>query len=334
MEDILNRNKFLFDTIFLSSGCSYTIGLDYAKSILKYDPIEKKDKKTLFNSIGHPSSSIKHLKNSIILFVDYFLKNGIKNENIFIVGNLTQIGRKNFKFNQYEKIYIRELVNDNFDWYHDNSVGDMKLIKYPHGFCEIGDDIVSSLTASASFYKNIPTDIKKRITTFIEYHSNLSIEELVEDYFNDIIILQEYLKKNKIEYTLFFMSNILEGWDSEYKTHKYSNFFGKYEVPDLRNTYNIKNISNKVKSLFDLIDFDNIVCYSNGTQKYGGIDEYAIDNFKPTDFAGRENIEIKEYYGPYFPIFGQHPLENVQYEFEKKFIYPKMENFIKKHYGT
>jgi hypothetical protein len=83
-----------------------------------------------------------------------------------------------------------------------------------------------------------------------------------------------------------------------------------------------------------LIDFDNIVCYSNGTQKYGGIDEYAIDNFKPTDFAGRENIEIKEYYGPYFPIFGQHPLENVQYEFEKKFIYPKMENFIKKHYGT
>jgi hypothetical protein len=326
------QNKFLFDKVFISSGCSYTTPLPYARSIVNNSKSETKNQETLFSHIGLPSASIKHLKISTISFVDYLLKNGIKNENIYLIGNLTQIGRKSFKYNDIEYAYINKIIKTKSEWYQDSSIQDYKMIKYPNGFCELNGDIFSTMTADLSFYDTLPSDIKKRMTTYVNYHTNLSMEELVEEYFTDLIILQEYLKKNKIEYTLFFMSNILEGWDYKYETHKYLDFYGRYEVPDLRNTYNIKNISQQVKSLFDLIDFDNIVCYSNTTQTYGGIDEYAIENFKPTDFAGREHIQIKEYYGPDFPIFGQHPLENVQYEFEKRFIYPKMEKFIKKHY--
>jgi hypothetical protein len=326
------ENKLSFDKVFISSGCSYTTPLPYAHSIVNNSKSEIKNKKTLFSHIGLPSASIKHLKISTISFVDYLLKNGIKNENIYLVGNLTQIGRKSFKYNDNEYDYINKIIKNKIEWNHDSSVGEYKMIKYPYGFCELNGDIFSTMAAESSFYTTLPSDIKKRMSTYVNYHNNLSMDELVEDYFSDLLILQEYLKKNKIEYTLFFMSNILEGWDSKYMTHKYINFYGKYEVPDLRNTYNIKNINQQVKSIFDLIDFDNIVYYSNETQTYGGIDEYAIENFKPTDFAGRENIEIKDYYGHGYYFFGQHPLENVQYEFEKKFIYPKMENFIKKHY--
>jgi len=324
------ENKFSFDKVFISSGCSYTSQFIYTKSIFGNLESQIKNNKIFFNHIGLPSSSIKHLKISTISFVDYLLKNGIKNENIYLVGNLTQIGRKSFKYNDNEYAYINKIIKNNTDWCHDSSVEDYKFIKYPYGFCDLNGDIFSTMIVDSSFYHTLPTDIKKRMNTYVDYHNNLSMEELVEDYFSDLFILQEYLKKNKIQYTLFFMNNILEGWDSKYETHKYINFYGKYEVPDLRNTYNIKNINQQVKALFDLIDFDNIVCYSNETQTYGGIDEYAIDNFKPTDFAGRENIEIKDYYGPGYYFFGQHPLENVQYEFEKTFIYPKMEKFIKK----
>jgi hypothetical protein len=326
------QNKFSFDKVFITSGCSYTSQLTYIKSIVNNSKSETKNQETLFSHIGVPSASIKHLKMSTISFVDYLLKNGIKNENIYLIGNLTQIGRKSFKYNDIEYAYINKIIKTKSEWYQDSSIQDYKMIKYPNGFCELNGDIFSTMTADLSFYDTLPSDIKKRMTTYVNYHNNLSMEELVEEYFTDLIILQEYLKKNKIEYTLFFMSNILEGWDYKYETHKYLDFYGRYEVPDLRNTYNIKNISQQVKSLFDLIDFDNIVCYSNTTQTYGGIDEYAIENFKPTDFAGREHIQIKEYYGPDYCFFGQHPLENIQYEFEKKFIYPKMQKFIKKHY--
>jgi hypothetical protein len=326
------ENKLSFDKVFISNGCSYTIGLYYIKSKFGNSESQFENNKVFFNHIGLPSASIKHLKISTISFVDYLLKNGIKNENIYLVGNLTQIGRKSFKYNNSEYHYINKIIKSKVDWNQDSSVGEYKLIKYPYGFCELNGDIFSTMVTDSSFHDTLPSDIKKRMATYVNYHNNLSMGELVEDYFSDLFILQEYLKKNKIQYTLFFMNNILEGWDSKYERHKYRNFYGKYEVPDLTDTYNIKNINQQVKCLFDLIDFDNIVCYPNGTQKYGGIDEYAIENFKPTDFAGRENIEIKDYYGPDYFCFGQHPLENVQYEFEKKFIYPRMETFIKNHY--
>jgi hypothetical protein len=326
------ENKFSFDKIFITNGCSYTTQLTYVKSIFGITESQFENNKVFFNHIGLPSASIKHLKISTISFVDYLLKNGIKNENIYLVGNLTQIGRKSFKYNTNEYEYINEIIKNKSEWNHDNSVGEYKLIKYPNGFCELNGDIFSTMIADSSFYDTLPSDIKKRMATYVNYHNNLSMDELVDDYFSDLLILQEYLKKNKIQYTLFFMNNILEGWDYKYETHKYLDFYGRYEVPDLRNTYNIKNISQQVKSLFDLIDFDNIVCYSNETQTYGGMDEYAIENFKPTDFAGRENLEIKEYYGDDYCPFGHHPLENVQYKFEKKFIYPRIQKFIKKHY--
>lgn len=319
------------DKVFLTGGCSYTIPLDYLQYKINY---RNRNTRTLINHIGLGSASIKHLKNSVITFVDYFLRNNIKNENIYVVGDLTQIGRKSYKFNKSEKRYVLNLLDTIDDWKPDLSVGELKFRKYPYGFCELGDDIYSSLVADNSFYNPLPNDIKKGIITFMDYHNKLTLDELVEDYFSDLFILQEYLKKNKIEYTFYFMSNIIEGWDNTYTTHLYNNFFGKFEVPDLKNTHNIKNISSVVNSLFNLIDFDNIVCYSTEKQKYGGIDEYAIDNYKPTDFAGREKIEIKDYYGPYFTFFGQHPLENVQIDFEEKFIYPKMESFIKKHYDN
>jgi hypothetical protein len=123
-----------------------------------------------------------------------------------------------------------------------------------------------------------------------------------------------------------------ENFISEYFTIK--DTFFRFEKTEIITGDIVKFYENNVELSFDLIDFDNIVCYPTATQTYSGIDEYAIENFKLTDFAGREHIQIKEYYGPDFPIFGQHPLENVHYEFEKRFIYPKMENFIKKHYGT
>lgn len=328
------KNPLPFDKVFLTSGCSYTPRLIYIQSILDKYPSDITNTKTLFNHIGLPSASIKHLKNSTITFVDYLLKNGIKNENIYVVGNLTQIGRKNFKFNKNEQNDVINLISKtNYVYSQESSIMDLNFIKYPYGFCKMNNNLYSSLINDISFYNTLPLHTRKRIETFLDYHNHLSMEELVEDYFSDLIILQEYLKKNKIEYTLFFMNNILEGWNSTYTTHIYNNFYGKYKVPDLRNTHNIKNINNQVESLFNLIDFDNIACYSSETQIYGGIDEYAIDNFKPTDFAGRENLELKEYYGPEYCFFGQHPLENVQYEFEKNFIYPKMKKFIKTHYA-
>ena len=90
------ENKLLFDKVFISSGCSYTTPLPYAHSIVNNSKSEIKNKKTLFNHIGLPSASIKHLKISTITFVDYLLKNGIN--AIFYIVIVFVFCRSYFKF--------------------------------------------------------------------------------------------------------------------------------------------------------------------------------------------------------------------------------------------
>lgn len=335
MEDITKNNNFYFDKVIMTSGCSYTLPLDFLQKKLDYIDSHSHAKfKTTFQHIGLPSASIKHLKKSVITFVDYFLQNGIKTDNMYLVGNLTQFGRKNYKFNSLEKENVINLLDTIDDYCPDFSIEDLRFKKYPYGFVELGDDVYTSLVADSEFYSPLYSDIKKRLNTYIDYHNGLTFEEMVEDYFNDLIILQTYLKTNNIEYTLFFMNNIIEGWDDEYIQHKYNSNTGYFSVPDLRNTNNIKDINNTVKSLFNLIDFDNIVTYSTDKYFYGGIDEYAIENYTPNHLASYGSIKLQDYYGPYTPFFGQHPLDTVQMDFEKTFIYPRMKNFINKHYDN
>lgn len=324
LNNIINHSTKVKKFI-LTSGCSYTLPMQYTENILTKN--EKWEYGFARGGVG--SASIKYLKHSVISFINRVIENKIELDNVYVVGNLTQFGRRCFKFNEVERKLCINLLLENK---HEDEIiwNDMisGITKYYDGFSDVNGILYSSLVSSDSFMKKFPNDIRERMQTYTNSYNFLSFEEMVLDYFTDLIILQTFLKKNNVKYTLFFMNNIIEGWSENYKNHIYTSNKGYFKVPDMSNTNNIRYISNEVNSLFELIDFDNIVLYSNEKYKFGGIDEYAIENFKVTNLTGWDTAEIKEYYGDDVTFFGEHPELEVQMDFEKKFIYPRIREFI------
>jgi hypothetical protein len=245
----LNNRKYL-----IIAGCSYYWKID--KKNYPNDIPEAFLKGYAQVHIGASSSSIERIKESIIHTIGELLERGVNGSNIYLLSNITNIGRQFIKYPDY-------MLNSLSEYYKQEN--------------QIGKNIVSSLTLTANDeYKS--KDVKrweKNIISNIE-NSRLPIQYF-EIYLESIVILQSFLKRNNISNTIFSMSNVFEGWDDNFN-HTYSNLKGPV-VPDLSKTLHIKDMSEYCKYLWDLIDLDNFVFHKTIGNNYGGIDEYTIDKF-------------------------------------------------------
>lgn len=250
--------------------------------------------------IGLSSASIEYIKESIIHKVGELLNKGVDSSKIYVLSNLTNVGRYFVKYPEY---MISEL-SDNYK--KSNKVG-----KY----------LTSSLiTTIGDKTKNIKDWEKKQVSNIEK--SRLPIQNF-EIYLESIVILQSFLNQKNIEHTFFLMNNIFEGWYENFN-HIYSNLIGPV-VPDLSKTLHIKDMSEYCGYLWDLVDLNKFVFHKTIGNNYGGIDEYAIEKFKGDGTLYYENPKEKNNWW-----YGMHPLTPVYSSFSDEYkISDKIINKLK-----
>ena len=334
MEDTTNT-KLSFKYVIISAGCSYAIHLEQTKMIAKKFNSTPSNflKKCEVIFLGATSSSIQYTKESIIQLTQWLIDNGISNENIFVVSNLTQFGRMNFKI---DDSFVEEIV----EIFESNQIErpiffsdipGFKIIQYPRGYFYLNGSMYSSLVDNSSEFKKISKSLNNSILEYHEeYYKTDTIGHMVE-YINNLIQIQKFLKENKIDYRFYFMNDIFEGWyyDNEILTHAYNKNIGKFEIPNLKKYGNISELDNRIKNVFSLIDFDNIISYKTDKFNYGGVDEYLISKFNFTDFISTNHFKTEDDYKN-FNFIGQHPDLIVTTSFEKNFILPELQPFLNK----
>jgi len=336
MEDTTNT-KLSFKYVIISAGCSYAIHLDQIRMIArKFNSTPSNFlKKCEVIFIGASSSSIQYTKESISQTIEWLITNGISNENIFVVSNLTQFGRMNFKI---DDSLVEEIV-EVFESKEDESnrpisffdIPGFKVIQYPRGYFYLNGKLYSSLVDNSPEFKKLPKSLHTSILNYhVEYHKTDTIDHMIE-YISNLIQIQKFLKENKIDYRFYFMNDIFEGWyyDNGVLTHAYNKNIGKFEIPDLKKYGNISEIDDRIKDKFSLIDFDNIISYKTDKFDYGGVDEYLITNFNFTDFISTTHFKSENDYKN-FNFMGQHPDLRVTTSFESNFILPEIQPFLNK----
>lgn len=273
----MDNQKYL-----IIAGCSYAWKCNtelYPDSIPKFF---LKGYKII--NISYPASSIEYIKESIIHKISELLADGVECSNIYLLSNLTNVGRFFIKYPDY-------MVDDLLEKYIDKN--------------KIGKYITSSLT-SMPFEKSKSKELESWEKTMITNIQNSRLPiQFFEIYLESIVILQTFLKKHNIAHTLFLINNVFEGWDKDFK-HPYSNLEGPI-VPDLSGRLHINQMSEYCNYLWDLIDLDNFVFHKTNGNNYGGIDEYAIDKFggDKSLYFKNENSEQNYWYGqhPHTPVY-------------------------------
>ena len=231
--------------------------------------------------IGISAVSIEYIKESIIHKIGELLNKGVNASDIYLLTNLTQIGRKFVKYPDY-------LLTDLSDEYK---------TRY-----KIGNYNPTSLI---HLEKNV-IDWEKQQISNID-NSRLPVQNF-EIYLENVLILQTFLKVHNISHTFFMMNNVFEGWYENFK-HVYSSNPGPI-VPDLSNTLHIKDMSDYCKYLWDTINLDNFIFHKTPGNNYGGMDEYSLDIFKGDETLYNENpLERQNFW------YGLHPNVIVHHSF-------------------
>lgn len=335
MADIMN-NELPFKYAIITAGCSYTLHLENIRNFLRVNGLNNEHANLpsicqLFH-IGNPSASIEYIEISIISVVNDLLNGGILPENIFVLSNLTQFGRRNFKIpseytNEVDTI-LRNRVYD-FPSYSSKNTDRFIMGFYPGGYFNLNNEIYTSLTDSD--LKSLPTPVYLQIKNYIEKYYQTDIIDHIINYLNSVVSIQSFLKNNKIDYKFYFMNDIFEGWffDGYVLKHVYNTHHGKFEIPDLKKYNTIDTIDLGIKSVFDNIDFNNIISYKTEKFNFGGLDEYTITNFDITDFISTTDFKTESDYKN-FNFIGQHPVSKVTMSFENDLILPHLQSFLNK----
>jgi hypothetical protein len=301
------------EKIIISSGCSYALGLDSFKN----DNIINLHLTNVKN-IGAPASSIQFTKELIIHSVNHALNEGFPADNIYIVFDCTQMGRNT---KRVPTEFVNHILNNISPKMHSRDWGNMVFDSYCEGYFKLNNNLYT--TFSDGNLNKFPYEVKQWIEDETGYSNKKDIIDHIQEYIETILIIQNFLKNKNIDYSAFFMSNVIEGWyyDSFLK-HRYSGN-KTYTLPNLKNDLNISEISEPIHILFNTIDFDKFILYKNDNQTFGGLDEFTIDNYDKTAFKDC-NVEIED------SRLGMHPNQQVQIDFEKMYLAQKLESFLNK----
>lgn len=317
----------MFPKIILTTGCSYG---KFAQSFKYWNNNEternKFDGLELVIDLHSNSTGAKFQTLSIIETVEKLISNDINPKDIFVLGEFSEIIRKDIL------ITDQTLVNiiDNFTVYD----GENKQIKRTTGlFPEIVDfrnsqftNFVVDFLQIKKFYastfpklnnyylinlEHISPDIPSRtISDLIKFHSAnpvhpqfFTIDRGI-DYFENILTVQQYLKSKDVNYKFCLMNNQFSLFDNGpvYRNVLQTKVLDgeHYLYQDYLNSKQIWEVNSTIKILYDMIDWNKWWFYENKDKNimWGGIDEYAIDNFGIEVFPSR-NTDAN--------LFGQHP---------------------------
>ena len=320
----------------INTGCSYGVMFRSMKEFTNGN-------ETNFQVIDlHcDSHGAEYQKRSIIYTISKLLLTGVKTTDIYVIVEWSQPNRL---FIELPKEFCSEILNDKNHcegtFILNNKFERMEdshdyIGKYKSLNVVFGDRVYANIEhADLESFEN--EDLQFYITEFANTTpiSYKPIDRL-EHYLTNILDLQNFLKVNEINYSFFLMNNSFEGY--------YDNFLHSYgdekiwkqlqtesiTLPTINNLTHIKEFSQYLDHIWNLLDLSKFSFYKTDKFNYGGIDEYAMEKFGHESYtAGANSWDVPE--DGYITSFGAHPHDSVYIDFFKEYIYPNLQHFIGK----
>ncbi len=316
----MNVNDYKF---IVSSGCSYGVMMrslfykntylqdvytNFGDDILNYE--YDKDK-IIFIGLGLPSQSSEWISDSIQYTITKLLNKGVSSENIYCFAEWTQYDRVANTTENFIK--LDELSTSNLAHLNSNLIIseifnelDIKFLNDLQGVGIIGDcPYINSPSILSSQIENVfGIDGKLMHEKHFEIHKKTTNVSLIKRYLSNIISLQNFLKSNDIKYNFCNMQSEFHGWVKsgfEYQQKiKKETKYHKYYVDNRSNIVENLNYDNtkslgihiteaypQIRHLYNLIDFTHYWFYNNDEYRFGGIDEYFLNEY---DIFGYSNL--------------------------------------------
>ena len=340
MDDNLKNKKYL-----IASGCSYgkTIDALTDNKFKRYLDIEDD---VVMIDLGKSSQSSGYSADSIIHCVNLLLSEGVDSKNIYVLNEWTEAERPHDVFpmstsNEFEKYInspnkklsltesclIVHTIHSGVETKLSNLLNKKRIVwnrglekDFECGICLIDNLFyMSARNCNAHDYDNTP--FKHDVRIMQDRHQLISFEELIISYLNNIIRLQNFLKLNKIKYkfnTIYSQfsnfeldKNVKKCLEPPYKISKDKiTFVIRKEHKEYRDSLteknDIVNVFPGCKSKFNEIDLSNFWFYEKNNYRFGGIDEYAFDNFGDYGYFTTSDFPQDDYV-QMMPNYGSHP---------------------------
>lgn len=321
----------------INTGCSYGVMFMSFKEFTKGN-------KTDFRIIDlHcDSTGADYAKRSVIYTISKLIKSGVSPKDMYVITEWSQPNRLHIELPQefcddvlggeewaLEKTFVLDnKFNRIENEHHIQFVG-----KYKSLTTVFGDRVYANIEHSDldSFEnKNLHFYIKEFIKN--APINNKPIDRL-ENYLTNILDLQGFLKSLGIQYSFFLMNNSFEGYYDNFANFSYTDETRdsvqqeKIILPNLKSYNHIKDFSDYLKTIWNLIDLSNFHFYKTDNFEFGGIDEYTMEKFGHIAYtAGANPWDIPE--DGYVTSFGAHPHESIYVNFFIDYIYDKIKPFI------
>jgi hypothetical protein len=249
---------------------------------------------------GNPTNDNTVIANSILYGVDKLLKNGVSPSDIKVVIQWSGWSRNSAFISQYKQTEM------NYGLHQDTKTADENDYAHINDFINVPKNYAGEhgYYILAAGY-NAPHVKVKSIDYFTEYVKHVfSADERMIEYIRNILLVQNYLKSNEIEYKCFTMHNNFSKeyvnddkfprWSPEdsNKTEAHHVIYDKF-IPitwesDLKNQF---ENSPYVKYLYDMVDFDKFWFYKeDDITKYGGQVEWSIKKYNFDEISDNEDI--------------------------------------------
>ncbi len=344
----------------ISSGCSYGGMVRYIikylnDTNLKDDLIKsgiKNIQKFMFDyyddnliiiNLDIPGQSSNYIADSVIRTINVLKTKGVPTENIYVNVEWTLSTRISYiqphnLSDEYFKFSFEHWspnINSNLSNINDirkdlyESINIQMDFNYNFSLTKI-DNQIHVLAHSAkhqhisyqSTHKKVD-ELSQYLKIAGEFYEKCSAEVLINNYLNDILRLQYFLKYLKIDYDFYNMNSFFSAWikSNDVISQMYYTKGLPYIWKEENNRVLIQkntNWTNTISSKDDLvnvlpmfrskiaeIDFKYWWFYDKNGYRYGGIDEYTIDNF---DWYGY-SVYIQPTPQNQIPAFNNHPSE-------------------------
>lgn len=295
------------------------------------------------------STGADYAKRSVIYAVSKLIESGVSPKDMYVITEWSQPNRLHIElpqefcdeiFNDIEKSHTEKtfVLDNTFNRIEDNYPIEF-VKKYKSLTTIFGDRIYANIEHSEveSFEnKNLHFYVKEFIKN--SPINNKPIDR-IENYLTNILDLQTFLKSLNIQYSFFLMNNTFEGYhgggfEGTYTNLTYtiqnSEFFKREKIvlPNLKPFVQMKDFSDYLQKIWNLLDLSNFHFYETDNFNYGGIDEYAMEKFGHISYTAGANPWDIPKDGTYVTSFGSHPHESVYVNFFIDYIYDKIKPFI------
>lgn len=298
------------------------------------------DKNVVVN-LQHGGQTNTYIVDSIIYTTEYLLSKGVSAEDIYVLVEFSNLERHSSHNHTHRPSNV-ELdietdshkhilsLNNNSDLFKDYKINCSKISTTAVYLDEL-------LYMSSQGVNSFDTPHDKYLKSYLESITisrlNTPIQTSIKEYLDTILRLQWYLKSKSVSYNCCNINSQFSHWIDLKETitrksmltsgNPYCNFRPPSELSKAKNldyqdfykstsTDDLVNIYPPIKNIFNLIDFSKWWFYDTDIYRYGGIDEYTIDNhdwygYSKTSYDGKDSYNN-------IPSYFNHPAEWVYIE--------------------